>query len=47
MLNFHPSTGFGIDPVLGLIPKTKKTASFEAVFVPGAGVEPARFPTGV
>ena len=27
--------------------KTKKTASFEAVFVPGAGVEPARFPTGV
>ena len=24
-----------------------KTASFEAVFVPGAGVEPARFPTGV
>lgn len=27
--------------------KTKKTSSKEEVFVPGAGVEPARFPTGV
>ena len=25
----------------------EKTPSFEEVFVPGAGVEPARFPTGV
>jgi hypothetical protein len=29
------------------LPKTKKTSSKEEVFVPGAGVEPARFPTGV
>ncbi len=27
--------------------KTKKASSFEEAFVPGAGVEPARFPTGV
>ena len=26
---------------------TKKASSFEEAFVPGAGVEPARFPTGV
>jgi hypothetical protein len=25
----------------------KKTSSKEEVFVPGAGLEPARFPTGV
>ncbi len=27
--------------------KTKKASSKEEAFVPGAGVEPARFPTGV
>jgi hypothetical protein len=44
MLNFCRSTGFGIDPKSAHFnshrikeletPKTKKTASFEAVFVP-------------
>ncbi len=27
--------------------KNRKAPSFEEAFVPGAGVEPARFPTGV
>ncbi len=55
MLNFKHSTGFGIDPLTNCYSvnydskkeRTHQHKANESVYVPGAGVEPARFPTGV